>query len=145
MTLGGVRPSRRPRRGLLEMRKFFNAAGCLRHAERHPSRWLHAIFGLALTSLLTVCADLAPPTKWVKAGVDDQSMARELEDCTSQANIALARQQGINQDISATLGRNWQLSQTTSLMDQSMSRQAGGAADQVLNSCMRSKGFTRVG
>ncbi len=106
---------------------------------------LRAAFGLALALLLTVCADPAPPTKWVKAGVDDRTIERELEDCVSQASIARAREEGINQDISATLGRNWQMGQTTAIVDQSMRRQASGLADSVLNACMRSKGFSREG
>jgi hypothetical protein len=101
--------------------------------------------GLALGLLLAACAGPETPVKWVKAGADDQTIARELEDCSSQANLALSREQGINQDISATLGRNWQMSQTTPIVDRSMTRQANNLADQVLNSCMRSKGFSREG
>ncbi len=66
--------------------------------------------------LLTVCAGQAPTaTNWVKAGADDQTIARELADCNAQANAALANEQGINADINATLGRNWQLGGTQSI------------------------------
>ena len=101
--------------------------------------------GAALSCLLlTVCAGQAPTaTNWVKAGADDQTIARELADCNAQANAALASEQGINADINATLGRNWQLGGTESIESQSMRRQAGGYADQVLNNCMRAKGFTK--
>jgi hypothetical protein len=96
--------------------------------------------------LLTVCAGQAPTTtNWVKAGADDQTVARELDDCNAQANRALASEQGINADISATLGRNWQLGGTQTIEAQSMRRQASGYADQVLNNCMRAKGFTKEG
>ena len=55
--------------------------------------------------LLTVCAGQTPTaTNWVKAGADDQTIARELADCNAQANAALANEQGINADINATLG-----------------------------------------
>jgi hypothetical protein len=37
------------------------------------------------------------------------------------------------------------MSQTTPIVDRSMTRQANNLADQVLNSCMRSKGFSREG
>ena len=100
---------------------------------------------VAACLLLAVCASPPVTTSWVKTGVDDATTSREINDCRAQANAALARQQGINQDISATLGRNWQLSQTTGLQDQSMRQQAAGDADQVFNSCMRSKGFTKQG
>ena len=94
--------------------------------------------------LLTVCtAQTSQPVDWTKAGADDQTIARELADCNAQANAALASEQGINQDISATLGRNWSLSSTQGIQAQSMRQQAAGYADQVLNNCMRAKGFTR--
>jgi hypothetical protein len=103
--------------------------------------------GVALSCLLlTVCAgQTTTATNWVKAGVDDQTIARELADCNAQANAALANEQGINADINATLGRNWQLGGTQSIESQSMRQQAGGYADQVLNNCMRAKGFTKEG
>jgi hypothetical protein len=93
---------------------------------------------------LTVCsAQTTTTTEWVKTGADDQTVARELQDCNAQAGAALARQQGINADINATLGRNWQLGGTQAIEAQTMRQQASGYADQVLNSCMRAKGFTK--
>jgi len=95
--------------------------------------------------LLTVCTAQTPATvNWVKTGADDATISRELQDCNAQANAALATQQGINADISATLGRNWQLGGTQPVEAQSMRRQAAADADQVLNSCMRAKGFTKA-
>jgi hypothetical protein len=94
--------------------------------------------------MLTVCAgQTTTPTTWVKAGTDDQTIARELADCNAQANAALTSEQGINADINATLGRNWQLGGTQGIQAQSMRQQAASYADQVLNSCMRAKGFTK--
>ena len=59
--------------------------------------------------LLTACAgQTATTATWVKTGADDQTVARELADCNAQANAALATEQGVNADINATLGRNWQ-------------------------------------
>jgi hypothetical protein len=95
--------------------------------------------------LLTVCAGPPATTNWVKAGADDPTTQHEINDCRAQANQALAKQQGINQDISATLGRNWQMSQMTGLQDQNMREQAVGVADQTFNSCMRAKGFKKQG
>jgi hypothetical protein len=95
--------------------------------------------------LVTVCAGPPATTAWVKAGADDPTTQHEINDCRAQANKALANQQGINQDISATLGRNWQMSQTTGLQDQNMREQAVADADQAFNSCMRAKGFKKQG
>ena len=106
-------------------------------------RGLSALFG---PLLLAVCT--APATtevKWVKAGADDQAISRELRDCNAQANAAAASERGINQDINATLGGNWQVSGTSAIEQQSMRAQTAGYADQVLNSCMRAKGFSKQG
>ena len=93
--------------------------------------------------LLAVCAPAAP-THWVKTGADEAATAQEMQDCQGQANGVLAREQGIDQDISATLGGNWQLSNTRGLETESMNRSAAGAADQALDNCMRAKGFTKI-
>ena len=104
-------------------------------------------FTAAFTCLwLTVCAQqTTTEIKWVKSGADDQTVARELQDCNAQANAALASEQGINEDINATLGRNWSLSSTQGLERQTMREQAAGYADQTFNNCMRAKGFTKEG
>jgi hypothetical protein len=104
---------------------------------------LSALFG---PLLLAVCA--APATtevRWVKVGADDATISRELRDCNAQANAAQATEHGINQDINATLGGNWQFSGTSAIEQQSMRAQTAAYADQVLNSCMRAKGFTKQG
>jgi hypothetical protein len=96
--------------------------------------------------LLTVCsAQTTTATKWIKIGADDQTISRELQDCNAQASAAVAREQGINADIDATLGRNWQLGGTRGIENQAMRQQTASSADQVLNNCMRAKGFTKEG
>jgi hypothetical protein len=101
-----------------------------------------ALFGPVL---LAVCAGPATTeVRWVKAGVDDAAAQRELSDCNSQANAALNNERGINQDINATLGGNWQFSGTSAIEHDTMAAQAAGYADQVLNNCMRAKGFTKA-
>jgi hypothetical protein len=94
---------------------------------------------------LAACAAPPPATGWTKSGADEQTVARELRDCAARADAALANEQGINADINATLGRNWQLGGTQAIESQSMRQQAAGYADQVLNNCMRGKGFTKTG
>jgi hypothetical protein len=93
---------------------------------------------------LVACAGTTITTRWVKTGSDDETIARELRDCNQQANSALASERGINQDINATLGRNWQLGGTLGIEDQAMREQAAGYADQILNNCMLAKGFTKA-
>ncbi len=113
--------------------------------DRNFAPALRIATALAGCVLLTVCAGSSGETKWVKSGTDDQTMQRELNDCVAQANAAMSQQAGINQDINATLGRNWQLGETTSIVDQNMVRQNAGLGDQVLNNCMRNKGFVKQG
>jgi hypothetical protein len=95
--------------------------------------------------LVAACAGATTTTRWVKTGSDDEAISRELRDCNAQVNAALASERGINQDINATLGRNWQMGGTLGIEDQAMNQQSAGLADQVLNNCMRAKGFTRAG
>jgi hypothetical protein len=95
--------------------------------------------------LLASCTTSAPTSGWVKAGVDDATASHEVGNCQAQANAALANEQGINQDINATLGRNWQLGRTTPVVDQSMRQEATDYADQVFTSCMSAKGFRKAG
>jgi hypothetical protein len=102
-------------------------------------------FWVAGCLMLTVCASPPTDTRWVKVGVDDATATREVNDCRSQANQALSVQQGINQDRSATLGRNWALSNTTGINDQTIQQQAAAIADQAFSNCMRAKGFTKAG
>ena len=107
-------------------------------------RGLQVVAALFGPVLLAVCA--APATtevRWVKTGADDETISRELRDCNAQANSALTSERGINQDINATLGGNWQLSGTSAIEHQSMGAQTAGYADQVLNNCMRAKGFSK--
>lgn len=106
---------------------------------------LRAVAGVLVCLLLAVCAAPATTTRWVKTGADDQTISRELRDCNAQAEAALANERGINQDINATLGGNWQFSGTSAIEHQSMGTQAAGYADRVLNDCMSAKGFTKEG
>src|ERR1700746_680314 len=103
-----------------------------------------AIAGIFICLQLVACTGTTTETRWVKTGTDEEAIARELRDCNQQANAALASERGINQDINATLGRNWQLGGTLGIEDQVMSEQAAGQADRILNNCMQAKGFIRA-
>jgi hypothetical protein len=110
-------------------------------SEQKRSRWrISSAVGVSM--LLVACAGAQSQTRWVKAGVDDATATREVDDCEAQAAAAQKTQQGINADRSATLGRNWALSYTTGLQDQTMQQQTAALVDQAFNSCMRAKGFS---
>jgi hypothetical protein len=101
--------------------------------------------GIAACLMLAACTGPPAQMRWVKAGVDDKTAAHEIDDCRGRATEAQSTQLGIDQDRSATLGRNWALSNTTGLQNQTMRQQAAGLADQAFNNCMRAKGFTKSG
>ena len=103
-----------------------------------------AMAGILICLQLVACAGTTITTRWVKTGADVEAIGRELRECNQQANAALASERGINQDINATLGRNWQMGGTLGIEDQAMSEQAAGYADRILNNCMQAKGFTKA-
>ncbi|HEY3912616.1 MAG TPA: hypothetical protein VGM07_22405 [Stellaceae bacterium] len=100
---------------------------------------------LSALLLLAACAMFAPTRGWTKTGVDADATARQARDCRAQATAGLANEREINQDISATLGGNWQRARTASVVDQSLRHQASSYADEVFDSCMRAKGFKKAG
>jgi hypothetical protein len=91
---------------------------------------------------LTVCVAPATSPGWLKAGDDDATTERELRACNGQASAAFARDQEI---IDATVGRNWMLQglAVAPLQRQLLLQQAAEDAKQVLDYCMRAKGFTK--
>ena len=93
--------------------------------------------------LLTVCAAPATTTRWTKTGSDEATTAREVQACRAQANAVLGTQIGINEDITATLGGNWQRSSTVGIESGSLNRSAAGAADRTFENCMLAKGFVK--
>ena len=95
--------------------------------------------------LLTGCAAPLVQTGWVKAGADDTTTARAVDDCRAHAAQVQANQQGINEDRTATLGRNWALSYTSGLEAHTMQQQTAVLTDQAFNNCMRAKGFSQKG
>jgi len=105
-------------------------------------------FALLQASCCACCsrsAPLRPPPRFTgsRLAPTTKQFPASCANCNAQANAALASERGINQDINATLGGNWQFSGTSAIEQQSMGAQAAGYADQVLNSCMRAKGFTK--
>ncbi len=112
---------------------------------RALGRYVHASAQLAGCLLLLACAASNASNNWVKTGADSAATLHELHDCQQQASAVEANQQGINQDITATLGGNWQRGNTFGVMTQNMNNQAASAGAQTLDACMRAKGFVRQG
>ena len=93
--------------------------------------------------LLMACAASNASNDWVKTGADSAATLHELQNCRQQASAVQASEQGINQDISATLGGNWQRGSTLGIETQAMNNQAASAGTQTLDACMQAKGFVK--
>jgi hypothetical protein len=106
-------------------------------------RHARVVSGVGGCLLLIACAASDASNNWVKTGADSAATLHELQDCQRRASAVEARQQNINQDITATLGGNWQRGNTFGIVTQNMNNQAAGAGAQTLDACMRSKGFVR--
>jgi hypothetical protein len=100
---------------------------------------------LVAVALGAGCAAPIVKADWVKTGADDQTTARQIDECRSYAAEVDKKQTGINEDRAATLGRNWALSYTTGLHVETMRQQTAALVDQAFNNCMRAKGFTPRG
>ncbi|MGH7030956.1 MAG: hypothetical protein ACREEZ_11065 [Stellaceae bacterium] len=100
---------------------------------------------MLLSACLLLAACAAPARSWVKAGADQAATAHQAGECRARASATLANERGINQDISATLGGNWQRARTANVVNQSLRHQTAGYAAQVFDSCMRANGFKKAG
>lgn len=112
-----------------------------------PDRAPHAVSRTIIVSaylLLAGCAASSSGSGWVKAGADQAMTARQAGDCRARANAALASEHGINEDISATLGGNWQLGHTTSVVDQSMAEPGRRLCQTGVRQLHAEKGFKKA-
>jgi hypothetical protein len=99
----------------------------------------------ALWAALLLAACGGSTGHWVKNGADEEATAREYRDCRAQAGQALATDRGVDQDILASRGRDWQQAHTLAGQSERMGDQAAGRADAILDACMRAKGFVKEG
>ena len=97
-------------------------------------------FRLGLVAvLLQTCA--APG--WEKEGASGDRMRAELGECRSAANAATRTDQNIDADILASRGHDWDRTGTLTLRRETMRAQTGGRADDIVDRCMRAKGYAR--
>ena len=78
---------------------------------------------------------------WRKPGSEPPAAAREYRDCRALAASAVAPEIGIDQDILATRGNDWQRAQFGRLASERLRQQTGDRAAAIVASCMRAKGF----
>ena len=97
--------------------------------------------GLPLLLLLAGCA--AKPGDWAKPGVDAAATAHEYQDCHTLAASAVKTDVGIDQDIIATRGSDWQRTSIARVDARNRREETSDRAAAIVASCMRAKGFAK--
>ena len=98
--------------------------------------------GLAVAALLGGCASGA--AEWTKPGADEAAVAQTYRSCRQLAEARVGPEIGINQDILATRGTDWQRSQVGNLATRTMTEMTRDRAAAIVASCMNAYGFQRA-
>lgn len=101
---------------------------------------MHASRLLALVLLLAGCTSGA--ADWTKASADNAAVAAAYADCKDLADTAVQTEADINQDILATRGGDWGRSGIGRVETQATSEHTGRRTGNVVETCMRAKGFS---
>jgi hypothetical protein len=98
---------------------------------------------VALLVALGACA--SGGTGWTKAGVSQDTVDSDYDSCAGEARQATRRDAGIDADILATRGQDWQRTGTLRLKEDSMAQERRVRAEDVIDRCMREKGYEPAG
>jgi hypothetical protein len=79
--------------------------------------------------------------KWTKPGVTPDMTETELSDCESEAHSATQRDAGIDADILASRGQDWQRAGTLGLKRDDMANSNRARSAQIVARCMAAKGY----
>jgi hypothetical protein len=93
--------------------------------------------------VLGACADSASD-KWSKPGVKPEVADSDLSDCQDQARSATRRDAGIDADITATLGQDWQRGGILGMKRDDMANSNRAQAQQIIGRCMAAKGYRPI-
>jgi len=96
---------------------------------------------VAAAALLGGCASGAG--EWAKSGADEAAVAQAYRSCRELADARVGPEIGINQDILATRGTDWQRSQVGNLQARTMTEMTRDRAAAIVASCMTASGFQR--
>ena len=97
---------------------------------------------LAVTVLLGGCTSGA--AEWTKPGADEAAVAQAYRSCRELADERVGPEIGINQDILATRGTDWQRAQIGGVRTRTMNEMTRDRADAIVASCMNAYGFRRA-
>jgi hypothetical protein len=96
---------------------------------------------LCAIATLTGCGGSA---QWAKAGADEATVSREYQDCLDMAGTAVKTEADIDQDILATRGDDWRRASIGRLQARTMREHTRDRGVNVVDACMRGKGFIRT-
>ncbi len=99
-------------------------------------------WALAVAALLGGCASGAD--EWTKPGADETAVAQAYRSCRSLADERVGPEIGINQDILATRGTDWQRAQIQNMQTRTMAESTRDRAEAIVASCMNANGFRRA-
>lgn len=102
---------------------------------------MRALPAIAAALLLAGCSSAG---EWMKPGADASTVAAAYRGCRGLAETAVAPEIGIDQDILATRGNDWQRAQTGRVATSSLKESTRSRAGSIVDSCMHAKGFTRT-
>ena len=93
--------------------------------------------------VLAGCAGSATD-KWTKPGLKAETAERDLSDCQDQARSATQREAGIDADITATLGQDWQRGGVLGMKRDDMASSNRALGQRIVGRCMAAKGYSPV-
>jgi len=104
---------------------------------------MNTIRRLGAVLLLSLLAGCGGAGDWTKAGGDEGAAAREYEECRALAGGAVRTDADIDQDILATRQSDWQRAGVVRQQTRAMQDQTRDRAGAIIESCMKSKGFSQ--
>src|SRR5690242_9242230 len=112
---------------------------------RNPSEGeMRRIEWLGVLLVLAACTQ-GGARHWTKAGVTQETTDHDYAECESQAREATRREAGIDADILATRGHDWQRTGTLGRQEANMAEQRRVSAANIISQCMAAKGYLRSG
>ena len=93
--------------------------------------------------VLAGCAGSATD-KWTKPGIKAETAESDLSDCQDQARSATQRDAGIDADITATLGQDWQRGGVLGMKRDDMASSNRALGQRIVARCMAAKGYSPV-
>jgi hypothetical protein len=96
-----------------------------------------------LSLVLAGCAGSAAE-RWSKPGAKPETAESDLSDCQDQARSATQRDAGIDADIMASRGGDWQRAGTLGVKRDDMANSSRVFAQQIIGRCMAAKGYKPV-